>query len=387
MLTLLTNSVKLKLWVSTHQSRVLTNFDPKQDEVKEGVNAMDLSERKLKILQAIVGDFIRSAEPIGSRTLSKKYDMGISPATIRNEMSDLEEMGFLTHPHTSAGRVPSDKAYRLYVNNLMQKYEISEEEKQIIAEKLTKNVTELERTIKHAASLLSELTNLTSFAITPNQESNKLRHINFLPGDESTVGLMIVTESGKVTNTAIKMKSPYTEENLTLLSKVMTYNYKGRTLSDILTLDIIRSFESDLEAMSRLVETIRPNFISTLENMLDVELYLDGLTNIFTIPEYNDIEKAKVFLDMINKKKHLTDVLINRENGVIITIGNENKEDLMRDCSLITATYHVNGRLVGKLGVIGPTRMKYDEVTSIIEYITDNISQTFKITGGDEDDE
>jgi heat-inducible transcriptional repressor len=205
--------------------------------------------------------------------------------------------------------------------------------------------------------------------------------------DESTVVLMIVTESGKVTNTAIKMKSPYTEENLTLLSKVMTYNYKGRTLSDILTLDIIRSFESDLEAMSRLVETIRPNFISTLENMLDVELYLDGLTNIFTIPEYNDIEKAKVFLDMINKKKHLTDVLINRENGVIITIGNENKEDLMRDCSLITATYHVQGRLMGKLGVIGPTRMKYDEVTSIIEYITDNISRTFKITRGDENDE
>src|SRR4051794_28996364 len=130
---------------------------------------MDLSERKLRILQAIVGDFIRSAEPIGSRTLSKKLNMNISPATIRNEMSDLEEMGFLTHPHTSAGRVPSDKAYRLYVNNLMQKYELPEEEKKAIAEKLTKNVTELERTIQHAASLLSELTNLTSFAITPNQ--------------------------------------------------------------------------------------------------------------------------------------------------------------------------------------------------------------------------
>ena len=348
---------------------------------------MDLSERKLRILQAIVGDFIRSAEPVGSRTLSKKYDMGISPATIRNEMSDLEEMGFLTHPHTSAGRVPSDKAYRLYVNNLMKRYELPEDEKKVIVEKLTKNVLELEKTIQHAASLLSELTNLTSFAITPSQEANQLKYINFLPVDKYTVVLMIVTESGKVTNTAIKLNQPYSEEHLNLLSKVMTYNYKGKTLSDILTLDIIKTFESDIEAMSKLVETIRPNFINTLESMLNVELFLDGLTNIFSIPEYNDIEKAKVFLEMINKKKHFTDVLVNRENGMIITIGNENKEDYMRDCSLITATYHINGKMVGKLGVIGPTRMKYDEVTSIIEYITDNLSQTFKLTGGDKEDE
>ena len=345
---------------------------------------MDLSERKLRILQAIVGDFIRSAEPIGSRTLSRKFDMGISPATIRNEMSDLEEMGFLTHPHTSAGRVPSDKAYRLYVNNLMQKYELPEQEKQIIIEKLAKNVSELERTIQHAASLLSELTNLTSFAITPNQEANHLKYINFLPVDETTVVLMLVTESGRVTNTTIKLKNTYSEENLALLSKVMTYNYKGKSLSDILTVDIIKNFETDIEAMSRLVDNIRPNFISTLENMLNVDLYMDGLTNIFSIPEYNDIEKAKVFLEMINKKKHFTEVLINRDDGVIITIGKENQEDIMRDCSLITATYHVNGKLVGKLGVIGPTRMKYDEVTSVIEYITDNISETFKLTGGDE---
>jgi heat-inducible transcriptional repressor len=269
----------------------------------------------------------------------------------------------------------------------MQRYELPEEEKQIIAEKLTKNVTELERTIQHAASLLSELTNLTSFAITPSQESNRLKYINFPPVDEKTVVLMIVTESGKVSNTAIKMKVPYTEDNLSLLSKTMTYNYKGKRTQRYSELDIIRNFESDIEAMSRLVETIRPNFISTLENMLNVELFLDGLTNIFSIPEYNDIEKAKVFLEMINKKKYFTDVLLNRENGVIITIGNENPEDLMRDCSLITATYHVNGKLVGKLGVIGPTRMKYDEVTSIIEYITDNINQTFKIAGGEENDE
>ena len=162
---------------------------------------MELSERKLKILQAIISDYVRSAEPVGSRTLSKKYELGISPATIRNEMADLEEMGYLTHPHTSAGRVPSDKAYRLYVNALMEKKELSKEEKLVIAQRLQGNVNEFEKTIEHAAAILSEITNLTSFAMTPAQDNDTLKFINLLPVDEHTVVLMIVAESGKISNT------------------------------------------------------------------------------------------------------------------------------------------------------------------------------------------
>jgi len=348
---------------------------------------MDLNERKLKILQAIVSDFIHSAEPIGSRTLSKKYSMGISPATIRNEMSDLEEMGFLTHPYTSAGRVPSSKAYRLYVNNFMKRYELSEEEKKVIEHKLTSGLAEFDRTIEHAAKLLSEMTNMISFAITPKQDEDKLKYINLLPVDENTVVLMIVAESGKVSNTALKLKVPYNEERLSFLAKVMTYNYRGKTISDILTMDIIKDFESDMEALSGLAGSIMPKFMNTLEGMLDVELYLDGLTNIFSIPEYNDLDRAKVILETFNRKQDFTDLLINRDSGMIITIGDENTERGLQDCSLITATYRINGKLVGKLGVIGPTRMKYDEITSVIEYITDNLSNAFKLTGGEEEDE
>ncbi|QIB69565.1 heat-inducible transcription repressor HrcA [Aminipila butyrica] len=348
---------------------------------------MDLNERKLRILQAIIGDFIRTGEPVGSRTLSKKYELGVSPATIRNEMSDLEDMGFLTHPHTSAGRVPSDKGYRLYVNELMSKKELSLEEKQIISEKLQSDMSEFERTIQHAASLLSEITNLTSFAMTPKTDEDKLRFVNVLPVDDSTVVLMIVAESGKVSNTALKIRVAYTRENLELLSKSMTYNFRGKTISEALTVDIIRSFETDLEAMGMLAQNIMPNFMKTLEKMLNVDLYMDGLTNIFSIPEYNDIDKAKVFLELLNKKEDFTKKLIDRENGVIITIGNENADDMMQNCSLITATYHIDGKLIGKIGVIGPTRMKYDEVTSVIEYITENLNNTFKLTGGSEDDD
>jgi heat-inducible transcriptional repressor len=134
--------------------------------------------------------------------------------------------------------------------------------------------------------------------------------------------------------------------------------------------------------MSRLAKNIMPDFLKTLESMLNVNIYMDGLTNIFSFPEYNDIEKAKVFLEMLDKRDHFRNILINRDNGVIITIGDENSDEIINDLSMVTATYHVDGKLVGKIGVIGPKRMKYDEVTSIIEYITDNLSNSFKLPGG-----
>lgn len=348
---------------------------------------MDLSERKLRILQAIISDFVTSAEPVGSRTLSKKYDLGVSPATIRNEMADLEEQGFLTHPHTSAGRIPSEKAYRLYVNEMMKTRKLSPQEKETISQKLYENVTELDKTIEHAAHILSEITNLTSFAMTPEVSHDELKFIDLLPVDEDTVVLMIVSDSGRVSNTTLKMRVPYDEEALRLLSKNLTYNYRGKTLSEALTTNIIEDFETDIEAMSALARNVMPSFMKTLGDMLNVNLYMDGLTNIFSLPEYNDLDKARSFMEMVNRREDLTRTLINRDKGVMITIGKENNEEILDDCSLITATYHVDGKLIGKLGVIGPTRMRYGEVTSVIEYLTDNISNTFRMMEGDDDDD
>lgn len=347
---------------------------------------MELSERKLKILQAIISDFIRTAEPVGSRSISKNYDLGISPATIRNEMSDLEELGFLTHPHTSSGRVPSEKAYRLYVNELMNKRELTAAEKGAITEELMSNVAELENLVKRAAHVLSEITNLTAFAMTPHKEEDTLKYINLLPLDEYTAVLMIVADSGKVSNTTLRLAKPASEETLRILAKTMTYNYRGKTLSEALTFDIIKAIKTDAEAMAMFENDIVPSFVRTLEDMLNVNLYMDGLTNIFSLPEYNDVSRARMFLEMVNKKEDLTKTLINRENGVIITIGNENQDELMQDCSLITATYHVDGKLMGKIGVIGPTRMRYGEVTSVVEYLTDNLSKAFAVREGDDDD-
>ncbi|MBQ5436151.1 MAG: heat-inducible transcription repressor HrcA, partial [Firmicutes bacterium] len=285
---------------------------------------MELNERKLQILQAIVADFIYSAEPVGSRTISKKYDMGLSPATIRNEMSDLEEMGYLTHPHTSAGRVPSDKAYRLYVDQLMRASELTDERKQAISSKLSDTAAELDRTIEKAASLLSEITNLVSFAITPSGRESKLKYVNLLPVDERTIVLMIVSEDGQISNTPVKLSCGYTEDNLRLMSRVMTHNFMGKTVSDVLTMDIIETIKSDLSALDKLTGAVVPSFMQTLEKMLDVDLYMDGYTNIFSMPEYSDVEKARNFLTILQQKDHITNVLVNRDNGLIITIGDEN---------------------------------------------------------------
>ena len=245
---------------------------------------MELTERKLKILQAIITDFIRNAEPVGSRTLSKALDMNISPATIRNEMADLEEMGYLFHPHTSAGRVPSDKAYRLYVNNLMDKYELEQAEKQRIKRELRANMAELERTVRHASSLLSEITNLTSFA--------------------------------------------------------------------------------------------------TLEDMRDMSLFLQGMTRIFAYPEYRTIEHARSFLEMVDDRDTLVNELASRGEGLTVTIGDENSMRIVPGSTIISATYHVDGKMVGKLGVIGPTRMRYSEITSVIEYMSNNLDKAFRMLEG-----
>ena len=339
---------------------------------------MDLSERQLQILQAIITDYVENAEPVGSRSIAKKYDLGVSPATIRNEMSDLEEMGYLTHPHTSAGRVPSDKAYRLYVNNLMQKKNLSAKDKRMINDRLAASRDEFDRTIRHAAELLSEITNLASFAMTPATNEETISFIRLLPVDTGTLILMIVGESGNVTNTTLRINVPYTQDALDLLSKNMTVTYKGRTLDDVLRSEIIKDVGSDIEAMSQLRGSVMPSFLRTLEDMLNVNLYMEGMTNIFDLPEYSSIDRARDFMELFAQKDWFTQKMLARENGVVVTIGDEN--DTMKDCTLITATYHVDGKLVGKIGVIGPTRMKYDEITSIMEYLTNNLSESFKLT-------
>jgi len=339
---------------------------------------MELTERKQKILHAVIADYIRTAEPVGSKTLSTMYNLEYSPATIRNDLADLEEMGYLTHPHTSAGRIPTDKGYRWYVNNTVEWKEPTLVEKSIINNRLYSEAEELNKTIEHAAQILSNITNLTSFAITPRKSVETVKKVNVLPVDEHTVVLMIIPNSGNISNKAVKVSLPYTEKKLKVMEDALTENYKGKTISQALTNNIIANIEDDFISQSGFAEDLMPSFKKTLEEMNDVELYMEGLSKIFDIPEYNDLEKARNFIDALSKKEEITKKLIDRKNGITISIGTENDDEDFKNCTLITASYLMDGKPVGKIGVVGPTRMKYSEVISLMGYLTHNLNEVFK---------
>lgn len=335
---------------------------------------MDLADRKMKILQAIIRDFITTAEPVGSRTIAKKYDLGISSATIRNEMADLEELGYLQQPHTSAGRIPSDKAYRLYVDRIMMMKKIAQIEKNIIQKSLTEKIGELEQLISCTAKILSQVTKLTSVVISPQYRHNKLKHIQLIPIDNRSILLVIVLDSGIVKNAVLRVADEMSAEHLGKVSEMLNHRLQGLTVADISN-KLIQSIKDEMQMFSSIISVIMPTVMSTLEEIEDVHLYLDGLVNMLNLPEYNDIHKAREFISMLDQKDLLKDVLINAQDDVSITIGKENKHENLQECSVITATYKLNGRTVGKIGVIGPTRMDYDNIVSVVDFMKNNLTQ------------
>ncbi|AOT68535.1 heat-inducible transcriptional repressor HrcA [Geosporobacter ferrireducens] len=335
---------------------------------------MDLADRKMKILQAIIRDFITTAEPVGSRTIAKKYDLGISSATIRNEMADLEELGYLQQPHTSAGRIPSDKAYRLYVDRIMMMRKIAQIEKNIIQKSLTEKIGELEQLISNTARILSQVTKLTSVVISPQYRHNRLKHIQLIPIDDRSILLVIVLESGVVKNAVLRVGEEMPVEHLDKVSKMLNYRLQGLTVADISN-KLMHSAKEEMQMFNSIIASIMPMVMSTLEEIEDVHLYLDGLVNILNLPEYNDIHKAREFITMLDQKDLLKDLLLNTQEDVSITIGKENKHENLQECSIITATYKLNGRTVGKIGVIGPTRMDYDNIVSVVDFMKSNLTQ------------
>ena len=284
---------------------------------------MKLNERKLNILKAIVKDYIETAEAVGSRTISKKHDLGISAATIRNEMADLEELGYLIQPHTSAGRVPSEKGYKLYVDMLMSKSELSNEEKKLIQDCIQNNVSHIKDLIQETSKLLSQLTNYTTVAVAKSlNNQNVIKYIQLVSIDDIDERLIafIKYEIGECSN-----------------------------LIDGL-IDALNFNMSEEEAV----------------------FSLNGATNIFNYPEFNDIIKAKSFLNMIEKKETIDSMLKSKgiqKDNVNIIIGSDNDLELAKDCSIVTATYNIDKDLVGKISFIGPTRMDYSRIYAIVNYI------------------
>ena len=336
---------------------------------------MKLGTRKLKILQAIIDDYIRTAEPVGSRTLAKKYGLGISSATIRNEMSDLEDMGFLEQPHTSAGRVPSDKAYRLYVDKLMKVRSLDQREAEYIRETYESTLDQIEQIIFHTAEILSEVTNYTSLAMAPRLSKVTIRHIQLVQVDGEFALLVIVTSSGILRDTLIRIPEGINNDYLSRVSNILNEQFRGKTIDQIDTEDLANirdKFLKNRKFFSSLLDILIQRFRESEKR----EVYLGGMTNIFNFPEYQDIIRAQSFLNLMEEKDLLYDILSNStDDGVWVSIGSENSYDELHDCSIVTATYSLEDRVLGTIGLIGPTRMEYSKTVSVMDYMGKALSR------------
>ncbi|NLM05275.1 MAG: heat-inducible transcription repressor HrcA [Clostridiales bacterium] len=339
---------------------------------------MELNERKIKVLQAIIQDYIETAEPVGSRTLSKKHNLGVSPATIRNEMSDLEELGYLVQPYTSAGRIPSDKGYRIYVDNFMEIKMIAYLQRKNIKKKLLEQFGEVEQLLQHSAKIISQLTNYTSAVLTPQIKNDKIKRIQLVPIDKYNLIAVMITDTGNIKSPLVNVPDGVEYDEAEKLSNLLNDKLQDKSIKDV-EINILDNLELELYELNNIIETVVPKIFNFLEGLDDVELFLSGTTNIFNFPEYNDIIKAKTFLTMLEEKEIMTDLISSTKNdGISISIGSENLHQEAKDCSLVTATYKIDDNIIGKLSVIGPTRMDYSNVVSVVKQVSQYINELLR---------
>lgn len=335
-----------------------------------------IDERKIKILQVIINDYITTGEPVGSRTIAKKYDLGISSATIRNEMSDLEELGYLEQPHTSAGRIPSSKGYRLYVDKLMEHQKLSLEEQLIIKNQIVDMaLLEVDKMVKQVSSLLSELTKLTCVVKTPSLQSAYIKSLQLMPIDEKNVLIVIVTDRG-VKNNIIKVAKILSNIEFTRINEILNSRLRNLTINEI-NLQVINSLRGDLEGYEEIFNPLIKVLYDTLNSNDVSEVFTEGTTNIFNYPEYNDIERAKEILNLLDDKQNLNQ-LLESKGELSIKIGDENYIPEAQNCSVISAVYFIDDMPIGTIGLIGPRRINYSKVVSIMAEVMKELNETIK---------
>lgn len=337
---------------------------------------MFLDERKRRILQAIIDDYIDTAEPIGSRTIARKHELGLSSATIRNEMADLEEMGFLAQPHTSSGRVPSDKGYRLYVDQLMQKHELSTDEIEIIRVAMETRINELSQLIRQASAVLSRFTRYTSMATTPQMKESVIKALQVVPVESGKALVVVVTNAGVVRNNLVKISESIAPDMLIQISNILHKKLSGLTIEQV-NMRIISEIAREADIPGELLLPILQSAADCINQIDNAEVYIEGTTNIFNYPEFRDLVKAREFMSLLDEKSSLGKLLADSADdaGIVVRIGSENDISGIKDCSLITATYSLGPAFTGSIGIIGPTRMEYPRVISSMNYIRKKINE------------
>lgn len=334
---------------------------------------MNLDARKLRILHAIIDEYITSGNPVGSKSISQNREFQLSSATIRNEMADLEELGYLAQPYTSAGRVPSDKAYRLYVDQMLQRAQLTEDEAKLMRTYCHDRINNVQSVMRETANALSSITRYTAMVLMPEMDVNRLKHLQLVPLNEDNALVVVVTDAGVATDAVIRIPHDMMPDELERISRQITSRYRNcrmTMLGDRLVRDIGGELESRRAFLSDLINTIQ---MSTEPGGHLVEL--SGATNMLKLPEYSDMGKAMHFLKAIEGKDILYRML--KKASVMeftITIGAENEYDDLQDCSIVTATYRIGDVPFGTFGVVGPTRMQYGKVISAMECMRKSLS-------------
>ena len=350
---------------------------------RKRVIALELTERKRKILYAIIRNYLETGEPVGSRTISKYTDLNLSSATIRNEMSDLEEMGYIIQPHTSAGRIPSDKGYRLYVNELVEEKtaQVSTMNSLMIAK-----THRMEEILKQVVRLLASRTNYTTMISAPSYRGNKVKFIQLSRLNARQLLYVVVIEGNVVKNHILDLDEEITEEQVLKLNLLLNTRLNGLTLADI-NLGLISNIKEEAGSHVQVVNDVLDTIADVIRAETDenMEIYTSGANNIFRYPELADTERASMLINTIEEKSVLADFIKDSEQkeqsgetGIKVYIGEEGPVESMKDCSVVTATYELGDGLQGTIGIIGPKRMDYEKVMNNLKSFKASLGQLFR---------
>ena len=348
-------------------------------ETKEKGNRrepVELDERKLKILQAIIKNYLETGEPVGSRTISKFTDLNLSSATIRNEMSDLEELGYIVQPHTSAGRIPSDKGYRLYVDTMMQS---RMQEVEQMWDALNDKADKMETLLQQVAKLLAVNTNYATLVTGPQYRSRKVKFIQLTDVDETQLLAVIVLEGNIVKNKMLPLVAGLNKEDILKLNIVLNTYLTGLDMSEI-NLSVIAKLKEQAGGLGNVISELLDAIAQAISEEEDIPVYTSGATNILKYPELSDNHVASDLLYELEEKKYLTELLNenSEEHGIQVYIGQETSVESMKDCSVVTATYEIEDGIYGKIGIVGPKRMDYEKVVGTLQTLKSQLDDIFK---------
>ncbi len=337
----------------------------------------ELTERAKAVLFAVITDFIRTGDPVGSRTISKRGTLDVSPATIRNIMADLEEIGFLTQPHTSAGRVPTERAYRFYVDSLVEVTDLSEEEGRQIETSLKPSSHEIKDVVRETSRVLSEMSRCVSMVSTLGFSETIFKYIDFVKISDSQILAVLVSKTGMIYNKLIHNEEEFSQEKLNWMSR-----YLNDTLSELTLKDVRKKILQEMQSEKNLYDKILVNALTMSKDVFDAEiteddLHIEGSTYIFDYPEFTEIVTMKKIFKAFENKHHLIKLLdkVARASGVKVFIGSESNIQNMRDCTLVASPYRKEGHILGSIGVIGPTRLDYAKVIPIVDFTANLITR------------